>query len=160
MKKILLVAALMLVVATTWARPALRGAVRCMQPDGTSVMLELHGDEYYHFSTTVDGYTVLQNAQGTYEYARMQGQQLVSTGVQAHDVAQRSAAEQALLASLDKNLTDAQAISNSKIARAARDKANQAPARAFDQSKFRGLIILIHQGTGLRLGQHSRCAAG
>ncbi len=143
MKKILLVAALMLVVATTWARPALRGAVRCMQPDGTSVMLELHGDEYYHFSTTVDGYTVLQNAQGTYEYARMQGQQLVSTGVQAHDVAQRSAAEQALLASLDKNLTDAQAISNSKIARAARDKANQAPARAFDQSKFRGLIILI-----------------
>ncbi len=143
MKKILLIAAMALAMVSAWARPALPGAVKCVQPDGTSVMLELHGDEYYHFSTTVDGYTVLQNAQGAYEYARLEGQRLVSTGVLARDAERRSASEVAMLASLGKNLTDNQAISNSRIARAARDHANQSPARAFDQSKFRGLIILI-----------------
>lgn len=144
MKKILLFAAMMLAVVSTWARPALRGAVKCMQPDGTAVMLELHGDEYYHFSTTADGYTVLKSAQGVYEYARLDGQRLVSTGVQARDAGQRSASEVALLAGLGKHLTDREAIERSKVNRSARDRANQSPARAFDQSKFRGLIILIN----------------
>jgi len=143
MKKILLVAALVLMATTLWARPALRGAAKCMQPDGTSVMLELHGDEFYHFTTTVDGYTVLQTEQGAYVYARVENNQLVPTGVLAHDASERTASELTLLAGLSKNLTDGEAISRSKIARASRDHANQAPARAFDQSKFRGLIILI-----------------
>ena len=140
MKKILLAAVLMLVAATAWARPALRGAVKCMQPDGTPVMLELHGDEYYHFSTTVDGYTVLQNERGAYEYARRDGRRLVPTGVLAHDAGKRSVAELSLLTGLTTNLTDLEAVERSKTARAYRDGG---PAKGFDQSKFRGLIILI-----------------
>ena len=84
MKKFLLVAALLMMAATAWARPALSGAVKCVQPDGSTVMLVLHGDEYYHFSTTTDGYTVLQNENGAWEYARLDNNRLISTGVQAH----------------------------------------------------------------------------
>lgn len=131
----------MMTLATAWARPALQGAVKCTQPDGSWVTLELHGDEFYHFSTTTDGYTVLQNEQGVYEYARVDGNRLVSTGVQAHDADSRSADENALLAVIGRNVTDRSAIDRGKVRRAERDNG---PARAFDQSKFRGLIILIN----------------
>ena len=141
MKKILLVAALLMMAATAWARPALSGAVKCVQPDGSTVMLVLHGDEYYHFSTTIDGYTVLQNENGAWEYARLDNNRLTSTGVQAHDAQQRNANEVTLLANLKKNLTDREMISRSKARRAAQA---EGPARIFNQENFRGLIILIN----------------
>ena len=141
MKKILLVAALLMMAATAWARPALSGAVKCVQPDGSTVMLVLHGDEYYHFSTTTDGYTVLQNENGAWEYARLDNNRLISTGVQAHDALQRNANEVALLADLKKNLTDREMISRSKVRRSAQV---EGPARIFNQENFRGLIILIN----------------
>ena len=141
MKKILLIAALMLMAATAWARPALSGAVKCVQPDGSTVMLELHGDEYYHFSTTTDGYTVLQSDSGTWEYARLAGNRLSSTGVQAHDAGQRSASEVALLAGLQKNMIDNEMVGRSKVRRSANF---DGPAKIFNQANFRGLIILVN----------------
>ena len=141
MNKILLVASLLLTVAMAWARPALRGAVKTMQPDGTSVMLELHGDEFYHFSTTTDGYTVLQSATGAWEYAQLDGNRLVTTGVLAHDAAHRTAAEVATLARLNKRLIDKADVAQSHILRSA---ANEGPAKIFNQQNFRGLIVLIN----------------
>ena len=141
MKKILLVAALMLMAITGWARPALSGAVKCVQPDGSTVMLVLHGDEYYHFSTTTDGYTVLQSENGAWEYAVLEGNRLRSTGVQAHDVNQRNANEVSLLAGLSKNITDREMVNRSKVRRSANV---EGPSRIFNQANFRGLIILIN----------------
>ncbi len=122
------------------ARPAHRMAVAIPQPDGTQVTLQLHGDEFYHFSTTTDGYTVMQNSAGYWVYAQSVGGRLVPTSQVAHDAAQRDAAEQALLAVTPRGLTDDLSVADSKRARAA----VQGPARAsFDFTKFRGLIILV-----------------
>ena len=52
---ILLLAAI-LAVASGWAIPALKGGRSVKQPDGTSVTIRLHGDEYLHYQTTDDGY--------------------------------------------------------------------------------------------------------
>lgn len=145
MKKFLFLAICCLMLQAAYAVPADPTPVRVTQPDGTTIMLRLVGDEYYHFNTTDDGYTVL-NRGGRWEYATLSGNKLVSTGVQAHDAALRSASENAMLATMQKRITDRQAVSASKNARAQRDKQNAAPRRepVVDYGKFRGLILLIN----------------
>ena len=56
------------------ANPAHRGSVMMPQPDGTMLSVCLEGDEYYHFNTTADGYTILLTDDGAYEYARLDGE--------------------------------------------------------------------------------------
>ena len=111
------------------------------QPDGSQLTLRLCGDEFYHFNTTMDDYTIVQNIAGAWVYAVMNGNQLEASNVLAHDAGKRSAAELALLESTPRHLTSIAAVEGSKRARAM----VQGPAhiRTFDISQFRGLIILI-----------------
>ena len=53
------------------AVPACPDPKAITQPDGSTVTVILHGDEYYHFSTTTDGYTVMKNDKGFYTYAQL-----------------------------------------------------------------------------------------
>lgn len=78
------------------------------QPDGTMVSVSLVGDEFYHFNTTADGYTILLNDAGAYVYAQRDGMNLVPTQVLAHNAEDRNAAELSFLASLPKHLVDEQ----------------------------------------------------
>ncbi len=71
------------------------------QPDGSSITLVLKGDEFIHWAETTDGYTIMSNRQGTYEYASLdQSGNLVFSGVQAHDAASRDAAESVFIQQL------------------------------------------------------------
>ena len=141
MRKLLVLMAVAVAALAASARPAHPQAVVTPQPDGTQVTLQLCGDEFYHFSTTTDGYTVLKTADGYWVYARRDGDHLRATSVVAHDAGQRSAAELALLASTPRRITDRLGVDNSKRMRA---QAQAAPAKApFDYTKFRGLIILV-----------------
>ena len=121
------------------ANPAHRGLVQMPQPDGTLLTVKLVGDEYYHFNTTADGYTILLNGQGAYVYAQCDGMNLVATDVLAHDEGQRSAAELDLLADMPKGLVDEMAVASAHVRRVKRnvDLSN------FDFENFRGLVILI-----------------
>lgn len=141
MKKIatfLFGAALALQAAAVPAHPA-PGVVT--QPDGTTLSIRLCGDEFYHFNTTLDGYTVVKNTAGAWVYAVANDNKLTASTIVAHDASARTAMEQAFVATHTKRLTDRVAVEQSKQVRAVA----QAPARMklFDYSKFRGLIVLV-----------------
>ncbi len=51
------------------ALPARKGPVKITQPDGTSFMARLKGDEFAHILTTVDGCAVIRDEDGYYNYA-------------------------------------------------------------------------------------------
>ena len=117
------------------------------QPDGTSVTVRLHGDEFFHFTSTLDGYTVVKDLAGFYTYARQESDgRLVSSGIIAHDQSNRTASELTALASIPKGLTDKTATQSG----ARRLKSRNAVMRRvgadglFDYDRFRGLIILIN----------------
>ena len=85
------------------AIPAKPGKTVVRQADGTYVTVVLHGDEHSHFTTTVDGYTlVLDN--GSWQYALKQNGDLVSSGMTAHDAPARTDAEKTFLAGHEKML--------------------------------------------------------
>lgn len=142
MKKFLLSIAVALAASIQGlAIPALPTPFAVTQPDGTQLTVRLHGDEYYNYYTTLDGYTVVKNDAGYYVYAQKSGGMLAPTAVVARQQAERSAADQALLATLGKNLIDDSRTTASRKARAQRDRAMK--ASRFDYSKFRGLVVLV-----------------
>ncbi|MBQ6278825.1 MAG: M6 family metalloprotease domain-containing protein, partial [Muribaculaceae bacterium] len=144
MKKLsfLLMALTIAIVAS--GEPANPIPVSITQPDGTKLQLKLVGDEFYHFNTTIDGYTVV-NVNGKWEYAMKSGNKLTSTGVLAHDPEVRNTQEQQFLSTTAKYLVDEQGTNNAQKARSSRDKKNHGQKKpVIDYSQFRGLIILIN----------------
>lgn len=129
----------LLVSVQALAVPARKGIVQVPQPDGTLLSLKLIGDEYYHFNTTADDYTIMLNEAGAYVYAQRDGLTLVPTQVLAHDAGSRNAQELALLANTPKLLVDETSVAQAHVRRAKRD----VDMSNFDFENFRGLVILI-----------------
>ena len=131
------------------AVPAQKGAVKMKQPDGTTVTIRLHGDEYLHFNTTTDGYSVVKDAQNRYVYAELKDGQLTPTRFVAHDASERTSSEKAYLAGVNKYQTPkmTKAVSEEKSRELTRRaQARQAVVKRaplYDYNNFRGLIILV-----------------
>ena len=86
------------------AVPAKSGAITVTQPDGTTVTVSLHGDEWLNYETTSDGYTIVRNDKGYYVYAELQQGKLVPTTVIAHDSQARNVQEKQYLSATQKYL--------------------------------------------------------
>ncbi len=52
------------------AKPAQRGIINVAQPDGTTLALQMYGDEFFHYTTTTDGVLVVQDEDGYYRQAQ------------------------------------------------------------------------------------------
>ena len=128
-----------LVVLQAFAEPAHTGFFMVTQPDGTMLTATLVGDEYYHFNTTIDGYTIMRNDDGAFVYAQLEGMKLVPTQILAHDADIRTADELAFLASTPKRLVDEMGVAESHVRRVKRN----VEMSNFDFSNFRGCVILI-----------------
>lgn len=142
MKQSLLTLLMVLTALVARAIPADPGTIIVQQPGGP-LELKLIGDEFYHFNTTADGFTVMLDNNGHYQYARQQGGQLVLSGIIAHDRAFRTVAENTFLATIRPYLTDERQMARSKDFRH-RAQGGGLHAPALDTSKFRGLIVLIN----------------
>ena len=78
-------------------------AIPVEQPDGSTLQIIARGNQFQHWSETVDGYTVVKNRLGYYEYATAQNGSLNGTGTPALDPQQRSLGEQRGLLSVRKH---------------------------------------------------------
>jgi M6 family metalloprotease-like protein len=75
------------------------------QPDGSKLTILLRGDEFIHWAVTTDGYTIMTNSKGAYEYAALDNTgSLVFSGIQANDPVKRTASENAWLSGTAKGL--------------------------------------------------------
>ncbi len=143
----LLAAALYLSVGFLMAIPAHPKPIAVTQPDGTMVTLRLCGDEYLHYTTTDDGYTVIKDNRGFYVYAQLVNGQLETTTQEAHNADKRSAAEQVFLSGVAKHLKPEINSSVAQVMRKtmAHERKVLAARRAgeYDYNNFRGLLILV-----------------
>lgn len=150
MKRLLaILCAALLPALSMLAIPARPGAVIVQQPDGTTLSIRLVGDEYLHFNTTDDGYTIIKNADGYYVYAELQGDDLVVTTRRAHDERLRTEDERAWLENTGKHLLPKmsdKAMRRRDTCRALRRNTQariSSPLRCIDYSNFCGLVILV-----------------
>ena len=114
------------------------------QPDGSKLTVVLHGDEFFNYLTTTDGYTVVKNEAGYYTYARLDGNTLAASTCIARDA--RSAGDRAYLAAMPKGLTSPAMVQRGKSMKSHRNELLRGIGHGghMDYSKFRGLIVLIN----------------
>ncbi len=146
----LLIAVLLMCVCSIKAVPAHPGTIKVQQPNGSFVTLRLVGDEWQHFQTTADGYSVVKNQQGYYVYAEKKNGQLEATALVAHDEAERTVSEQTYLSTVKKyqapDMSERQVQERQLVQRRRQEILAGRRAqgnRATNYSNFRGLIILI-----------------
>lgn len=146
MKKLYLIIVMMLAsICTTMAVPAKKGAIRMQQPDGSYVTISLHGDEYLHFTTTDDGYSVVKDHRGYYVYASLENGQLVPTTQVAHEAEARGATEKTYLQGIRKYIVPEMTSHAATKKKAENERRAKTLARAqqYDYDNFKGLIILV-----------------
>lgn len=105
MKKFLLSAiAAMFMALPTFASKANSEPFKVKQADGTELTVVLHGDEHFHWYSTVDG-VILARADGQFFVAQIANDgAIVATEQLAHNAQQRSASEASLAAKQNLNL--------------------------------------------------------
>ncbi len=146
MTKKLLFLLLGLVCLGAKAIPADSTPIQVTQPDGNKLTVVLHGDEFVHYTSTVDGYTILKNAAGYYTYATINGNHLVPGNRIARDAAQRTPDDRVALGKLSKGLTDPSKVHAGTQMMGRRNAAMHRVGSdgMMDYDNFRGLIILIN----------------
>lgn len=110
------------------------------QPDGSTITLLLHGDEWFSYSTTVDGYTVVKDeADGFFKYAVLNHDELVAGSIVAHDAANRTAVEKTALEGTPRYISpDATTVASIRAKRRLHGTTGR-----YDYKNFRGLVILV-----------------
>lgn len=130
--------------ATVIGAPARKSPLTVTQPDGTQLTVVLMGDEFFHYYVTADGIPVRMGDDGFYHYVASDATTL--TGVVARDAAARSADEQALVASIDKDAIFADFDERNKVMRSKRKSFAEPAVRKSVKAdgEVHGLIILVN----------------
>lgn len=97
-KHIAILALGLLASAASHAVPAKRIKTAVKQPDGTSLIITVRGDEHFHFTSTEDGMPLIQATDGAYCYAVLDKDGRLAPSSQiAHSPSARSAQELSFL---------------------------------------------------------------
>lgn len=118
------------------------------QNDGTIVNYYLHGDEFFSWMTSEDGYLIATNELGYLEYANIFENLIIPTGVRCNNVSVRTDSEKIFLMSRPKasSLTEKIKV----LASNAENKMQKAPASMDKPRKYplkgspRSLVILVN----------------
>ena len=88
-----------------FASIAFPGLINYTQTDGTTIQIYLKGDEKAKWAETEDGYSILLNSKGVYEYAVLQdSSNLILSGVKAKNTGERTFDDLKLISTISKHL--------------------------------------------------------
>jgi len=80
--------------------------VEITQTDGTKITIIQKGDEFVKWAQTVDGYSIMRNSNGIYEYAKRDAKNdMVPSGILVRNAIDRSASDIQFLMNIPKNLS-------------------------------------------------------
>lgn len=118
MKQIFLLLAAFCLSAALHATAPVRRTIQHTQPDGTALTVSSYANGHYALFTADDGTPLFLADDGHYYYARIVGSSLASSGIAAHNAAERSASERARLKALALTAADAQSLLEQEVAAA------------------------------------------
>ncbi len=87
----------------SWAVPAKPGLRTVSQPDGSTITVELRGDEFFHQYLTEDGYPLIEKDGYFYYSDYSAAGDVINSGIRAVAVSQRDAAARDFLSKVDRS---------------------------------------------------------
>jgi M6 family metalloprotease-like protein len=80
--------------------------VAIVQPDGTQLTIILRGDEHVKWAQTLDGYSIMRNSKGVFEYAILDSKyNMKPSGIKARNQSDRGDSDNQLLSKTKKGIT-------------------------------------------------------
>ncbi|MFA5044660.1 MAG: M6 family metalloprotease domain-containing protein [Paludibacter sp.] len=133
-------------VSNLYAVPATPYPVKITQPDGSEITIRLHGNEFFHYKTTLDGYLLVPDSKGVLTYARMDsGGKLLSTNVKANNIERRLSPEKEFVKNLNPNINfNIKSLSQNAL-RAPSANSTTQPQKSFPLTGSpKSLVILVN----------------
>ncbi len=147
----LLLSAMQIAAVRAYPRPK-----TIAQPDGSSLTIIGHGDEFSHYVTTADGYTVIKGNDGIYRYAELEDGRLKPSAIKASDAGSRSMSDNNFLRSIQPGVRPAISATGMKLRQLSYRKdaplfmnpeaavAGRTNVRKKMQIPYRGLVIMVN----------------
>ncbi|RPH28089.1 MAG: M6 family metalloprotease domain-containing protein [Bacteroidales bacterium] len=105
LRTLMLLLTLILIDQSLYAVIAYPYPVEITQPDGSKLTVLLRGDENVKWAQTEDGYSIMRNSKGVFEYAALDSNNdMVPSGVKAKDQKERGDSEKSFLSKTKKGL--------------------------------------------------------
>jgi M6 family metalloprotease-like protein len=125
----------------SYSAPAYPNPIEFKQPDGSIITLVLKGDEKVKWAETIDGYTILSNRDGFYEYANISDDgDLILSGVRVTQAQARDASTMSFLQHIPKGIS----YSKSQVSHIkALWEINDAETKAFPTTGSRKLVCIL-----------------
>lgn len=128
------------------AVPATPFPVKITQPDGSEITIRLHGDEYFNYKTTLDGYALTPDNSGILTYAQINSTgKFSTTNVRANDIAKRSITERNFVKTLTPNLNLTRLSQIGRASRASKSIATTTFLKGYPLTGSpKSLVILVN----------------
>ena len=139
MKKILLSVIIGLSSISMWAVPAYPGKILATQPDGSTLEIQLHGDEHFSYTTTTNGYLIQKNNEGYYEYATAVSGIIVPSGIRVHNAIWTDTNR----FKIENNLSGLKVARTNRIAAVQKEKTYKVPRNETELAD-KGIVILVN----------------
>ena len=89
---------------SVFAIKAIPHPITVTQPDGSTLTIRIHGDEFGHYRTTEDGFKIKKNTKGFFVYDNINSELVNNTAeIIARDASKRTISERALLQTIKAN---------------------------------------------------------
>ena len=99
MKKIITLITALFTNAIAFSVPAIPDSLFVIQPNGDTLWTHLHGDEFYHWRSTIDGHVIMQDINSYFRYAELEGDSLLKpSNIIARNIEDRNVLEQQYIA--------------------------------------------------------------
>ena len=119
----------LLSASTVYGVPAKPGVIKKTLPNGEVISLNLQGDESHHQYFSLDGYPVMESADGYFYYGTLSAQgRIESSDIRVNNIESRDSHEKAFVSALDRELLVSSL--NQDIKRNARAKYAPQPQRS------------------------------
>jgi M6 family metalloprotease-like protein len=139
--------ALIFSISKLFSVPACPDPIKFRQVDGSEITIKVKGDEFFHYTTSEDGYVLVPDSTGILMYADQDTSgKLIPSKVRASNTSKRSAAERKFVQGLrrDMNLSRIN-MSRRAMRSAAAAPSNTSPQRAYPITGTpKSLVILVN----------------
>jgi M6 family metalloprotease-like protein len=129
-----------------FAVPAYPYPMSVTQPDGTTISIRLHGDEYFNYKTTLDGFVLVPDQNGVLTYGKFDTSgNIVSTSFKATNIEKRSAIEREFVQTLQSNPDFSRLNKIGRALRAKSQLSGSAPQKSYPLiGSPKSLVILVN----------------
>lgn len=129
----------------TYAIKAYPHPITITQADGSTLTIRLHGDEFNRYRTTLDGYLIIENEQGFYDYAIVDENGIIaSTQRRARNADTRTSSDMRFLSNINASIEIAKIKSGTRPTKM-KTAVDNAPQRNYPlQGTPKSLVILVN----------------